>query len=709
MRTRVGALALACLACASRAPTQEPQRPAGSIRGIVLGPEGHAVPGVLVATTHPESKLWRDLLDADSVSAETGLDGRFELRGLPAGKWRVAAYAQECPQGEGASVELHSGERLEELVVPLLRPSPAAKPLRVRVLDPEGRPVPSAYVVCTPRPGCDHGNFARPDAVHAIFEFPRMPGEHLSLRAAEEQLPRAPAVELLAPAYAFDVPPEQDELELRLAARPAHTLLVVDEEGRPVQGFSWHVLDEHEFRRRDTGEIPRNAFGLAIDSFRAGPTPAEHWQRWAMVDAQHSGNRDLEQIPEPEGRFLVQVSAIGFEPAECGPFEGAHSPAEIRVVLRPAPEIRGVVVADGKPVAGAVVRLLYPHDPVDDSRAANWPENVLPGFEELYDERASATTSSDGSFSLVRSEASRCLLRAGLDPAAEIEAGPFDLALHQTLTDVRIELPHRGAIEGKIRTRPGHELAGKFVLATRNLGQDPLVAPIDSGGAFRFAGLAPGRWTLRASSYEPSNSDGCRIREPDRRPADSAPFTCEVRADETAHVDLDLTHHVRFTARVELPGYEKSDLTLEMWSSGSTFGEGGHGKTRQPGNEVSVELDQPGEYQLTLDLHRFPFFENLEVQEKVVLHEGENTWCLRGTTGTLRVRDMRSLVDRSLVLRDGPARTLRLGLRSGMTGEVLVEDVPAGLWSCWRSAWNDPIIPDLVTSEPGKTAELVLH
>jgi len=709
MRTLSGALALACLACAAGAPVQESQSSAPSIRGVVLGPEGHAVPGVLVATTHPESGLWRDLLDADSISAETGLDGRFELRGLAAGKWRVAAYARECPQGEGTSVELHAGERLEELVVPLLRPASAAKPLRVHVLDPQGQPVRFASVVCTPRPGCEYGNFARPDAEHAIFEIPRMPGERISLRAAQEQLPRARATGLLAPAYAFDVPAEKDELELRLTALPAHTLLVVDENEQPVRSFSWQALDEHQFRRRETGGIQRNAFGLAIDSFRAGPTPAEHWQRWALVDAQHSGNRDLEQIPQPVGPFLVQVFAIGFEPAECGPFEGANSPAEIRVVLRRAPEVRGVVVATGEPVAGAVVRLLYPHAPVDDSRYANWPENVLPGFEELYDERARATTSPDGSFTLVRSEAGRCLLRAGIDSAAEVEAGPFDFGLHDSLTGLRIELPHRGSIEGRIKTRPGREIVGKFVLATRNLGRDPLVAKIEADGAFRFAQLAPGRWTLRESSYDPSKSDGCRIQEPDRRPAETDPLTCEVRADETAHVEIDLTRPVRFTARVELPGYERSELTLQMWGSGSTFGEGRHGMTREPGNEVTVELDQPGEYQLTLELHRFPFFEHLEVQEKVVLHEGENTWYLRGTTSNLRVQDTRSLVNRCITLRDGPARLLRLALHFGQSGECLVENVPLGFWSSERREWNDPIIPDVVTVEPGKTAELVLH
>ena len=713
MRILATALALACLGCAPGAPAQEPRLEAGTIRGMVLGPEGHAVPGVLVATTHPESPLWRDVLDAASISGKSELDGRFELRGVAPGTWRVAAYSPACPQAEGTSIELREGEGLEEVVVRLARPSATPNPLRVRVVDPQGKSIPYARLLCSPRPGCANGDPAFPDAKQGGFTIQRMPGQRVSLRAWLDQFPQAAAVELLAAAYAVDVPAEQGEIELQLTSRPAHTLVVVDEEGKPIRGFQWRALDEQQFLRRDNGAIVRNGFGLAIDSFRAGPTPAGQCMLWPITEAQHSGNRDVEQIPDPASRFLVQVLADGFEPAEVGPFRSTNAPMEIRVVLRRSPELRGVVLANGAPVAGALVRLLVPHPPGAEYGRALWPENERPTQEELYDERERVTTSSDGSFTFTPSALGRCILRAGIEPAAEAEVGPFDLPLRESLTGLRVELPHRGAIEGKVRTRPGHDVSGKFVLATRNLGEDPLVAPIEAGGAFRFEKLAPGRWTLHESTHDPfaptPGFSGCRAAPQERRAAATDPFTCEVRPDETTHVEIDLTRTVHFSAHVDLSGWDMTSLDLEMLPIGSTFAEYKLARSNGPGQEVAVDLDQAGEYWLTLRPRRFPDFDSLVVQERVALHEGENSWSLQHATGNLLVRCTKPIVSTSITLRDGQARVLRFSLHSAETGEFLIADVPEGFWRTERQNPYDPIIPDVATVEAGKTAELELH
>jgi RNA polymerase sigma-70 factor (ECF subfamily) len=119
--------------------------PGGSIRGLVLGPQGTPVAGALVVAGDLQHRQW-ELPDGSNVSTPaptevfSGPDGRFEVHGRAQGTCPVTVRTGEYALWEG-SVDIVAGAA-RELRVLLGR----GGVLMGRVRDPEGRPIARADV-----------------------------------------------------------------------------------------------------------------------------------------------------------------------------------------------------------------------------------------------------------------------------------------------------------------------------------------------------------------------------------------------------------------------------------------------------------------------------------------------------------------------------------------------------------------------------------
>jgi protocatechuate 3,4-dioxygenase beta subunit len=89
-----------------------------------------------------------------TIAAKTTADGRFELRNIPAGRYKLivsrngyvaAEYGQKKPSDPGAAFSLSPGETKKELLFRLI---PAAV-IAGRVFDEDGEPVPNAMVMAS--------------------------------------------------------------------------------------------------------------------------------------------------------------------------------------------------------------------------------------------------------------------------------------------------------------------------------------------------------------------------------------------------------------------------------------------------------------------------------------------------------------------------------------------------------------------------------
>jgi hypothetical protein len=138
----------------------------------------------------------------------------------------------------------------------------------------------------------------------------------------------------------------------------------------------------------------------------------------------------------------------------------------------------------------------------------------------------------------VREEGDYVLLCAAPGFAlAELE--PFRVVPATGVSGLRVELGAGGALEGRVLVDAGAEPAGTIVGVSRGDGRarTQVVGP---DGRFRFTGLAPGRWDVRAVEGEILPEGGSTSSSSWGPTRDEVPWVCAVRAGETTVHDLDL-------------------------------------------------------------------------------------------------------------------------------------------------------------------------
>jgi hypothetical protein len=236
----------------------------------------------------------------------------------------------------------------------------------------------------------------------------------------------------------------------------------------------------------------------------------------------------LYECRAPGMQFGLMVEAPGYLTSSRYRLEPQQLPAEISFRLDAAPLLRGRVLANGKPVAGASIEA----KPV----AAAGSQLSFNGFRCLMEPSSQTRTTSaaDGSFALSLESKQAVYLRATSAGFAAALGGPIGPEGREQ--EIVLELTLGGAIEGRVRAKDGSTLAGSIVGVTNGDGH-PRTMRSGHDGLFRFEGLTPGDWLVLAceaeyrtdvSSVSASLGDG-RID-----------WSCEVQAVRTTFFDLQL-------------------------------------------------------------------------------------------------------------------------------------------------------------------------
>ncbi|MCC7395565.1 MAG: carboxypeptidase regulatory-like domain-containing protein [Planctomycetes bacterium] len=446
-------------------------RRGGALRGRIVDADGAPLPGATVslrpAGGNPLDRLraWRELLPTLTVDG----DGGFQCEHLPAGEYRLEAWAEGRQRGgPAAAIRLDDGAAVDLGAIVLAR----GHLLTGTVAAPDGSPLRDADVrlrdAPTARQGLRVRAFARTGA-DGSFRIDHLPACPLRLEVA--------AAGCLSWAQEPLDPATSGPLRITLAAGIELTGQVVDAAtGAPVERFHWAVRAINPDIDELDGPLPAPPNAL--------PAPGSH-----ADGAFTAAGLDT-------GFYAVEVHSPGYcfarvRPVEVRPGHPAH------VVVR---LVRGFVLAGtvveattGAGVAGARVELRLPPaappratvriDPGRDPDAAD-PQGELARY---------TTTDAAGAFRFA-DLAPRALWlvasREGFVPSQT------SWQLSADATTLRVELTPPATLSGRV-DGPAGEQGHAHVLAYGGPG-NLRTQRVPLGGEYRFTDLAPGDYLLRA-------------------------------------------------------------------------------------------------------------------------------------------------------------------------------------------------------------------
>ncbi|QDV32883.1 sigma-70 family RNA polymerase sigma factor [Tautonia plasticadhaerens] len=450
------------------------------------------------------------------VSTETNADGRFRFGhvsapespdAVPPTLWRNLLPATVERPGFATTIgTVRIGQGAPETEIRLAE----ARPIGLRVVDPEGRPIAGAIVTLDELRAGDRGQtesswIDRTDAEGRIV-WPDGPAEG----EVEFRVDREPYLSVLrksAPAGA-----EEAEIVLRLP--PRVSLRVLDAStGDPID----------RFEVTPGISLPR---GSEFD-----------WSVYGTTDEGRDGQFDavLDELAfEPSGAIALKVEAEGYAPAVTERFEIADEVIERTVSLSPSVMTEGTVFGpDGTPVAGAEVIKLLGSGSVSLGNRSN--------LQAIRDELR-VTTGSDGRFAL--------------DPEAE----PFGIAVIADEGMARVG-PARLSESAEVRLVPWARLSGRYFVGEEPQPGKTITVSVDS--------TAPGATRWVQDGYEVTTDADGRF-ELDRVVPGFAvafsptvgPFSFEVGPGEVAEVVIGGSGRP-VVGRIEAPDEESLPIPLD--------------------------------------------------------------------------------------------------------------------------------------------------
>jgi RNA polymerase sigma factor (sigma-70 family) len=481
--------------------------PGSRAEGRVLDGEGVALAGAEVGLATPEPFQSEFHGETAAEPADEGLvrrhgaegfdetstvksdaSGAFALDGIAPGRWRLWARAKGMRYGWTEPFDVVAGQNVFgiELRLPAMLVTDRITGI---VLDPDGKPLPRARLVSSyelenesSSSSQDLDADGRFDVVlrrDAVYAFVASDPEHR-----------------YADAIATDVAPGTRELELRLSARQPFEVAVHDREGKAIEDGRFLLAMQ--------------VSGASVEDSSA-----------TRIEA------GLYRLSRPALPFRMEVEADGYLPARFAELRPESVGARFEVVLDVAPRLRGRVLAEGRPVAGARVSL---HRAVVDG--SHWRN----GFACLYrhENTTEATSDAEGRFTLTCDGPETVWLRAESPGWVTGELGPLDPLVERAL---EVELTVGGSIEGRVLLPDGADAAGVVVGLNHGDGH-ARTQRAGPEGRFRFDHLAPGRWQIVRTDDEldPSSTTVMTTDDPHE-----IEWTCTVEAGRTTYHDLDLS------------------------------------------------------------------------------------------------------------------------------------------------------------------------
>lgn len=309
--------------------------------------------------------------------------------------------------------------------------------------------------------------------------------------------------------------------------------------------------------RDDTGApIP-----LALVFVPQGPFGTET-TAWRSTFTDKQGRFRLDRVAP--GRHLVFARADGMVTAAGGTpvvVEAGRPSAELEIRLEAGATLRGVVMADGKPVAGAHVR-----------------SDVLGrGFLPM-----STVSQADGSFVLEQVPLGE--QRFSAFPYEVVKPATFRVTEREH-AGIVIEVEPLGAIVGRVVRNRLPVADARVVISGPNEGDLPMVRS-DADGRFEVRGLWAGPWTLYASD-EAAGAFG------------RAPKTIHITAGNTEEVTIDLPYSASVTGTVvDQHGVPVPAVHVELHHTRSD--DGGVAVTANDGTFHAAMMTGGGSYSVTV-------------------------------------------------------------------------------------------------------------
>jgi RNA polymerase sigma-70 factor (ECF subfamily) len=572
-------------------------QPGGSVAGIVVGPDGQPVAGAKVLVSEPELGERLDLLRrkgpflSDSAppvpTAVTGADGAFLVDGVPARTVRVWAGSDATRYACTDPIEIAAGEARTGIRL-ALEPLAADDVIEGVVLDPDGAPVYFANVLASWKGKFSSGSDGVATDANGRFRIRLREKVTLDMKLRD---PMRRWADVVRPG----VRPGEPGVVLQFVRGREFDLIVSDEKGA-VTTFS---------------TLFRSADGRGVLS-NSGPQDHEGGRVRLRVQAE---------------AFLVEILAPGHARGRVGPVDPANVPASIDCKLERIPGVRGRVLAHGRPLPGATVRV-HALAPGDRSVISN-------GFSTRLDPRVvdSAHTDEQGRFDLTVRDAGTYALVAESEGLATTELSPIELVPQKGAEGLEVSMSEGGSIEGHVLVPSGRNPAGTIVGVSRGDGT-PRTVRADANGGYRFDRLMPGRWlVVRAQGEVSAGNQTTNFIAKDQ--ASEPGWSCSVSEGEVTRYDLDLRSElpcglvakVAFGDRPTQGWIFSVQSTSHLHLNGVGLDSEGHAR---------AEVERPGTYAAILRMAGEGY--ETGFSRLVTLAPGDDTWNLAVRAGVLEGR-----------------------------------------------------------------------
>lgn len=607
--------------------------PGGALHGRVVDVTGQPV---------ADAELWipaRDLRQpgpARRVEFRSDDRGGFRVTGLPVGLCQV--YGKEgLRRGQSGLVEVRGGQQSRRPLVLVLGPPAPGTGLQGVVLDPEGQPLPDARVSLAYAGEGRSGTDSTQSDAQGRFRFDPVPVDACRVMASHGDYRAVAQSDLDRGSFVV----------LRLQPPTRLRVFLHGSDGQPVSRAEVQVV---------ASGLPRQDLAGALRT--VGFVLGHHPER-----ATASGWLD---VPGPGVPYRLQVDAPGYALFESPLKQAVLGEEELHLQLAAVPVLRGRVVTDSGPVAGARVTM---------HAAARW-YTEFNGFETRVLPAARAEVRSDaaGEFVISLRDDEPLLLRVTHPDFAPWDSKPRPRSAWARAA-VRVELGRGGALEGRLQLEGGGDPSGRVVAVSRGAGM-PRSQRVGADGSYRFDGLMPGHYRVKLVDEEilPGRSSSAVDRQ---RPVGAMSTDCEVRGGQTARFDLRVVPpRVQVAGQLQLAGEDMRRWHLQILPDGAPRLPMPEPIPLAEDGRFRGEISRPGTAKLIFG-RADARGTGLVLRRE--LRSGDNEISLTLQTGSVRGRQVTAHTgrERSMLRVRGAGFEYRAALPA-TAGPFRIESVPAG-------------------------------